>query len=277
MKGVPNLKISKLILIFILPTTILLSVVLASILQEDTIPAWFKNISAISSALIAYFLFLKDHSIKVFILWNKLKGLFKRDTIAWKGTYKFSFYEENYNFIKDVDSLIKRIKLTFEDDVEIKHIDNNNENYASFTIMLKGYNRMIRVYNKPSIDENTYRLSVEYEVSVSYSDSRTEIKRYNEFLNVLSKSHKVIGKESITDNSEKELYAINLSFSKYNPFYGLSIKHIDDKAKSVKFNLKFEVENIKITTTKNTLKAVSENKEQLINVLNDYVALSTIG
>lgn len=278
MKGVAILKKTKLILIFFIPTIVFLTVVVTSILGEDAIPIWLKNISAIFSAFIAYFLFLKDHSIKVFVGWNKLKGIFKKDTVAWTGTYKFSFYEEeDYNFIKNVDSLIKRIKITFKEDVDIKDIDNNNENYATFTIMRKGYERKIRVQHQQKIDENIHQLTINYAVSVSYSDSRTEIKNYKEFLDLLNKEHKVIGKEAINDNSEKEQYIINMSFYKYNPFYGLSIKHIDKRAKSVEFSLKFRVDGMQISTTKNTLKAVSENKEQLINVLNDYITLSTIG
>jgi len=263
--------------VFILPTIILFTVIITSTLGEEVVPTWLQNISAIISAIIAYFLFLKDHSIKVFLGWNRFKGIFKKDTVAWKGTYKFSFYEEDYNFIEDVKSLIQRLNLTFNEEINIRDINNNNENYATFTIMLKGYNRMIRVSHGQSDDENIHKLTINYEVSISYSDSRTEIQRYNKFLELLNKGHKIIGKELITDNSEKELYIIHLSFAKYNPFYGLSIKNIDESAKDVEFNLKFKMDNLIITTSKNTLKAVSENKEQLINVLDDYIALSTVG
>lgn len=263
--------------VFILPTIVLAVALYTSIAGSEDIPNWLSNLSSILSAVIAYFLFLKDHSIKVFLYWNRIKGYFKKDTVAWIGTYKFSFYDEEYNFREDVYSLIERIKITFDGDVSVKSIDNDNENYATFTMMLNGYNRIIRVHHNQSLDENIHKLTISYEVSISYSDSRTEIYRYSTFLDLLNKNHKVIGREAITDNSEKEIYAVNLSFSKNNPFYGLTIKHIDEKAKSVKFNLKFEVENIKITTTKNTLKAVSTNKEQLVNVLKDYVAISTIG
>ena len=263
--------------VFVLPTIILFVALYTGIAGSSSVPDWISNLASILSAITAYFLFLKENSIKVFLYWNKMKGYFKKDTVAWVGTYKFSFYDEEYNFKDDVYFLIERIKITFDENVSVKFIDNDNENYATFTLMLNGYNRIIRVYYNQSLDENVHKMTISYEVSISYSDSRTEINRYNTFLDLLNKNHKVIGIEAVTENSEKEIYAVKLSFYKYNPFYGLTIKHIDERAKSVKFNLKFEMENMNITTTKNTLKAVSTNKEQLINVLRDYVAISTIG
>lgn len=267
----------RVILVFIIPTVIFLTVLVTSIFGTESVPFWIRNLSTISSALIAYFLFLKDHSTKVYLYWHKFLGIFKRDTVSWSGTYKFSFIEDDYNFQYDVNNLIERVKASFEQDVAISMIDNDNENYATFKISYRGRTRNIKVSHNQKLDENIHRLNVNYEVSLSYSDTRTEIDRYRQFLNLLSTNHKDLGKEMIEDNSDRELHAIKMSFTENNPFYGLTVKHIDERAKKVKFLLSFDLNGIKITSTNYTLKAVSEDREQLINVLKEYIALSNIG
>lgn len=261
---------------FWFPVLILILLLIVAVFGEEQFPTWVVNISEIFSVLTALFLYLIGNSIKTFVYWNKFKGFFKRDTVSWEGTYKFSFIYKDYNFEKEVYKFVDRIKLNFKD-VNIKRIK-INETSATFIMSRLGYSQEIELfYNQSSTENEKFGLTFHYTTSISYSDSKKEIERYEEVLDLVNKGYSVLGDESIIQNSEKELHAVSLSFSKYNPFYGLAVKNIHQSVENISFNLRFTVDNTNIEINKNTLKAVSQNKKQLINVLENYIPLSTIG
>lgn len=237
----------------------------------------FLTFTTIISTSAAYLSYLNDNSVTFFVVWNKIKSFFKADTVSWNATYKFSFIEENYNFEEDVEAFINRLKQS-DSSIKIKNKKVSSTN-SYFTIIHQGYEKNIEIFlDKPSMSEDKlYKITFKYIVSISYKDSLKEVERYGLVLKHIKPGHKILAKDTTDNINLLEQYAVKLSFAKFNPFYGLTVKNISTEAKDIEFNLTFNIEDVNIKINKNTLIAISNNQEKVINVLRDYVAMSTIG
>lgn len=254
-------------------TSILIASIIFSLAKPDIAPEWLDAINTIIAAILAYSQFLYSNSKNVFIFVNKILSNLKNDTVVWKGSYKFSLWSDNYFFCEHVKSLKKRIEKKFTKG-KIKHLKINKTS-ATFKFFDKGYSRDISLY-VDKIGEDMYQIRFSYECSLSYRDSKQEIERFSELLSEVSKGYSVIGSDEAEDNSQLDLYSVKISFSKFNPFYRLTVKNISD-VEDINFTLKFIDDETTVEIGNNTLSASAKKKEKLLSVLKNYVALSSIG
>lgn len=258
----------------IIATIILIASVSLTLLKPDKAPNWIEGFNAILVAIIAYSQFIYTHSKEFFILVNKMIAWFKGDTVSWSSSYKFSFHaEDSYRFQEDIEGFRNRLKDSFKD-AKLSRVS-INENSAYMNMDYLGYTRTLEIHLDLK-EQNISQIKFFYKCSLSYKDSKSEIKRFSEVLDLISKNHKVISSDSANHPSQLELYSIKMSFSRFNPFYKLSVKNISN-IKDVRFRLTFVEDDTTIKITNNSLSAISKNKNNLFNVLKDYVALSNIG
>lgn len=261
-------------IMIILSTVYVIAAVVISFINPEKASYWINVGNTVVAVLIAYFQILYSNSKVVFIWSNKVIAWFKHETVVWIGSYKFSFrVRQDYSFDEDVKGFIRRIGILYPE-AKIESLKINSQS-ATFRFIHAGYPRNISLYLDYHDDEN-YQIRIKYESSLSYCDSKKEIKRFDDFLNEVSKGHEIIGSDTAKDKALLELYSVKISFSKFNPFYRLTVKNIS-KVKNISFNLSFKDGGAFIETTKNTLKASSKDKNELLSVLKDYVALSSIG
>ncbi|HFD1744218.1 TPA: hypothetical protein QFP15_000806 [Enterococcus faecium] len=255
-------------------TFVLVASIIFSICKPDDAPGWIESINTILAAVLAYFQFIYSNSKDVFIFVNRLLARVKQETVVWKASYKFSFkLNSEYSFSEDIRGFIKRINKQFPDG-KIERLKINDQS-ATFKFMYEGYPRELSVYADSS-ESDLVRLTLNYECSLSYKDSKKEIDRFSWFLSEVSKGHEIIGTDTAEHNSQLEIYSVKISFSKFNPFYRLTVKNVSD-VKDIKFCLSFTEGKTTIKTNRNTLKVSSKDKDELLSVLKNYVALASIG
>ncbi len=150
-----------------------------------------------------------------------------------------------------------------------------NDQSATFKFNYAGYPRELAVYAN-FLETDLVKLQLSYECSLSYKDSKKEINRFSCFLSEVSKGHEIIGTDTAEQNSQLESYSVKISFSKFNPFYRLTVKNVSD-VKDIKFLLSFTEGRTTIKTNRNTLNVSSKDKDELLSVLENYVALASIG
>ncbi|HDP1318803.1 MULTISPECIES: hypothetical protein [Enterococcus] len=255
-------------------TIFLLVSIVLSIWKPDDAPRWIEAFNTILAAVLAYIQFIYSNSKDFFIFVNKLLAWIKHETVVWTASYKFSFRSNSeYSFGDDVQGFKNRITTKFPE-AKVQHLKINDES-ASFKFNYAGYPREITIHVDHK-EADLFQIRLTYECSLSYKDSKKEIDRFSYFLSEISKNHEVIGTDTAEQKSQLEVYSVKISFTKFNPFYRLTVKNVSD-VKDIKFNLSFTEGESTIKTNKNTLNVSSRDKNELLSVLENYIALASIG
>lgn len=213
---------------------------------------------------------LLNQSSLVFMSWQRIKIYFKGDTVAWRGTYKF-FIKDDYSFKENNHIFIDKLKE--EGEVKIKN-EQEGQGYYKFILEKDGYDKQINI-NCDLGFEGYYQVKISASSSAAYKDSKLEFGKYLELVEkYVSPYSKINVKEPI---KLKEIYSVVIEFRKYNPFYRIMVKHIEEnKDTKLSFNLSFKEGNSRISIKNKSLEINSPEKKDIENILNKYIPISNI-
>lgn len=252
-------------------TMLFLSALVLSIGIGTFTAEWINRIVTILTALSAYCMWLLNHSNTVYILWNKLKLKMLGDTVSWTGTNRFNI-EKGCNFKELVQKYVTNYNnKNSETGMEIS--PSNSDRNLEIKIRGSKNNREISfiLTNGSAYDQ----IKISYSTSMAYKDSINEFSVFLNFVNEFQKITDYSNDEDIFLNDE--FYSVDLTFIKFNPFYHLSIRKLDEENINefeLKFNDRHNNSSIKIKPR--TLTIISSNKESIDESLKKYVVLSSI-
>lgn len=199
------------------------------------------------------------------ILYNNVAFFYKKvrrlvayiggDTVSWESSFKCLTKDSIQNVIYKIDAFIDELGLTMENKTRSKY---------KLSFKERGHTKYIDIYLTEKQEGVQIRFA--YQASVSYKDSKNEFKFFDKKLTSFL--------SDIKYNQGK--YSLKIIFNKYNPFYILSVRHID-KPKKIDFRLEFEDEGVKLVLYPRALEATSTDKEKIIKVFKEYITTSSIG
>ncbi|MEB6085062.1 hypothetical protein [Enterococcus casseliflavus] len=239
--------------------------------NPDFLPG-YESIWTLVTVVVALALYFYNDSFFVFsVVNNALNHLWRKPQVTWELYYAFQTYNEDA-FNVSSNRLTSLIAQTSQ-----LSILNNEENYLEFEIESPD----IRKYRISSIqiDEELQEITCSYKCTLSFKSSKKELDKANDFF---SKLFNTIGKQD-DHGTERQTgpmlinptYTLKLSFSGYNPVYGLMVRRINqNEVKS--FSLKFEQGESVIIIEKNFMEIQSENLKQLEEISKHYLALSDV-
>lgn len=227
---------------------------------------FIDNMLTTLTLLSGFFTFLYNYVDYVFLRANKMFMFFNKDTVSWKSSYKFylspdvDFENLNNTFLKKLEPNGYQISRLTKSPIS-----------CSFLITKGGYERFFRI-NYTKSDEYA-QINLAYSSSTSYKDSKKEIDKFFQILDLYTKN--VIEIDVEDPIILKPLYSASVSFEKSNPFYKLILRHTND-TKDVIFNLEFKEDNTTIKVRKNSLHVSSPEKNKIMNILENYLVFSSI-
>lgn len=225
-----------------------------------------NKIVAAFTALSALWLWLLDNSNMVFLTWNSIKmRYFLRDTVAWKATYVFNV-DVCFDFEKYCKEYIKQLNS--------KKVIASVIKQTATRIIIELHDgkkqQLLKIFL--SDKDDVFQIRFVQSASMAYKDSKSE---YMYFQSLIEKFKKYIsqvdGKSYFLGRDE--LFTVSLQFKKNNPFYHLTVKHVDN-VDIEKFDLKFNDGNVEVKISKNSITLISEEKDDIALALKNYIAIS---
>jgi len=222
---------------------------------------------SVLGALVIYFY---NDSIFVFTLLNSLwNSIWRKPQVTWEMYY--SFHTTQYN---SFDLASKRLVSSLSHNDSLKVLEETS-NYIEYEVEKPD----IRKYslNYTLIDDDTFELTSYYKCTLSYKESKKELDNAITFFESLFTPIAKID-EKITEQNpliDIPYHTLKLSFSKYNPVYGLMVKRLN-KNKIENFNLNFEEGSSKIIIEKNCISITSSDLNELKLISKNYLALTDI-
>ncbi|CZR03702.1 hypothetical protein [Trichococcus collinsii] len=245
-------------------------IIAISLIFTDTekFPLWLTLAVPIFGIVTSYVQFIYNNWDVAFILWHKILAWFQGETVSWTGSCKF-LTNTDFDFRVMVKEFTSDLKNSFKGSKITKLVI--HENNASFGFDYLGYERNIDLFLDIRTDYKQLRLK--YSSTSSYNDSKKEHVNFLSFIEIFSK--KFVFYPNPNTKRTNPLYSVEIIFSKFNPFYRLTIKHLG-KPESIKFELKFQEEDAQIHIYNKKLEIHTEGKDTLAKILKDYIALSSI-
>lgn len=229
------------------------------------------TIFSLSTALIMYGY---NHWQRFFISWRKLMAFIWEKTVTWEAKYVF-YVEADQNFTE----IAKKFKtyLVNEEKFKVQKSKIQNER-AEFSIMTKAVITTVILTVNPINGADEFRLA--FTSSAAYKESKLQIKNFEVVLNDLMKVMPPLIDVSELEmaDSLKAKYSVKIQLGLYNPFYRLTLNHVDSLANQPNWNLKLvEDKSLTVRIQEHTMSATSTDKDKILNVLKEYVAVATVG
>ncbi|MGM8140339.1 hypothetical protein [Enterococcus italicus] len=245
--------------------------IIVQFVNPDLLPG-YEAIWTLVTVIVALALYFYNDSFFVFSVFNNaLNHFWRKPQVTWELYYAFQTYNEDA-FNMSSSRLTNLVTQTSQ--LSILH---NEENYLEFETESPD----IRKYkiSTTQIDEELQEIVCSYKCTLSFKSSKKELDNANDFF---SKLFNAIGKQ---DNSGADrqiepilmnpTYTLKLSFSGYNPVYGLMVRRINQNEVE-SFSLKFEQGESNIIIEKNFMEIQSENLKELEEISKHYLALSDV-
>lgn len=177
------------------------------------------------------------------------------DTVSWESTFKCFVFSELGEVNRKIDTFIGEQKLI---------VINRTSTKYDLKFKEEGHTKNIEIFLTQKPDKVQIRFV--YCSSVAYKDSKNEFNFFDKkLLEFLSKFEHSNGR-----------YSLKIILKKYNPFYILSVQHIN-KPKKIDFRLEFEDDGVNLKLYPYSLEATSEDKGKIQRVFKDYITVSSIG
>lgn len=224
-----------------------------------------NKIVAAFTALSALWLWLLDNSKTVFIAWNSVKMRLSRDTVAWQATDVFdvdSSFDFNRHCKKYIDQLNSK--------EVIASVITENATKIVVELHVGKKQELLKIFL--SDKDDFYQIKFIQSSSMSYKDSRSE---YIHFQSLIEKFKKYMSQVDGTSYflGRAELFTVSLQFKKSNPFYHLTVRHVDN-VEIESFNLEFTDGDVKVKISKNSITLISKEKDNISLALKNYIAIS---
>lgn len=260
---------NKKVTILITATALMIASIYLAVVDSTNFPVWLAIATSIFGVASSYLQFIYNNWDDAFILINKLFAWFKGDTVSWKGSFKF-FTNTEFEFRDLVKEFTNDLK-NYLTGAKITNLDIHESN-ATFRLEYLGYERNIDLFLDKRIDYSQLRLK--YSSTTSYKDSKKEHVNFLNLIEIFSK--KFVFYPNPNTKRTNPLYSVEIIFSKFNPFYRLTIKHLGTP-ENISFALKFKENGADVHIYNKKLEIHTEEKDTMAKILNDYVALSSIG
>ncbi|MBJ7681839.1 hypothetical protein [Weissella confusa] len=242
-------------------------VILVGWFGDSITDTFFQNLILDFSVVAAFVQFAYKKSAAVFIFWNKIISRFRQSTASWSSTRKyfvenFDINEEYENFKEILQSLgwtiIKRSKSDSEIIYEAK---------------LNNLPRTFKIKISPKDGYTQVKFS-----SKSTIDSSAVIHEWNEFQKVFHSFEESMSvlRHSKLPEYEKPVFIVSISLNRFNPFYRLTLRKIDN-AEKVDFKLSFESENVSVKIMPKQIELSSYDSQAISKSLADFVIVSSVG
>lgn len=247
--------------------TFTLLYLLVQLFNPELLPGYdfFWTFISVGAALALY---LYNDSIFFFSIVNNIRNsCFRKPQVTWKIYYTFQTNQSDC-FKSLSDKMINESR-----DSSLQIIE-NDDNLLVYDVEKPD----IRRYSLSSLllDEDTLELTCSYKCTLSYKKSKSELNLSTNFFNSLFMP---IGKIDTMDQQNplitKPSYRLELSFSKFNPVYGLMTKRLSQN-KIDNFSLTFQEKSAQITIEKNCMTIICSDLEDLQYVSKNYIALSDV-
>lgn len=210
----------------------------------------------------------------LFLLWRKIVIIFRPITVSWNISKKF-YVDYGFSFEKFNNKMYNELK----DDSSI-HIKKFNPYDETLIIEFekKGLPIKTKIYYDKSLNN---QIKLEVTTSSSYKDTKTIEEIIFSLFESITKNvpeYKNISSD-INAKISKEVYSVEISLSRYNPFYNYIVRHVSNnetpKFKKMVLTSDDKKTNIEIFNRK--MKITSTNQEVIKKIINNYIPISTIG
>lgn len=257
-------KIIKYIVILVLSLIYLITQIYSDILPDYD---FLWTLFSILGALAIYFY---NDSIFLFTLFNNLWNcIWRKPQVTWEMYYSFHTTQPD-SFILASEKLLSCLNKNGS----LKVLEETTD-YIEYELEKPD----IRKYslNCTLIDDNTFALTSYYKCTLSYKESKKELDNATTFSEKLFSSIAKIDEKISEQNPLLEVpyHTLRLSFSKYNPVYGLMVKRLNQN-KIENFKLSFEEGDSEIIIEKNCITIRSRSLTELKLISKNYLALTDI-
>ncbi|MBC1359475.1 hypothetical protein [Listeria booriae] len=261
-------KVVKYILVLIFSVLYLI----ASSFGESWLPK-FDDLWTIISVLGFLCLYFYNESLLIFSWVNKTKNYFRKPQITWNLCYAVQTSAEN-SFDDTNLELLEYLKgKAGESQVRII---GKNETDCEYHIKTPD----IRIYKltQMDLDDDRIQMIIEYECTLIYKDSKTEIEEGLEFFKKLTERISIENKCELDEHMplfQKPTFTLRLAFAELNPFYGMLVKRIDDKNIDT-FEMQFKRGEALLKIKNSSMEIITDSEKYLKSVVRDYIVLANI-
>ncbi|KRK54242.1 hypothetical protein FD42_GL001151 [Lentilactobacillus hilgardii DSM 20176 = ATCC 8290] len=232
-----------------------------------------KKIVTVFSLTTTLVIYGYNHWKFLFVYWRKFCACLWGDTVSWTGKYVF-YLDAEQDFVQLAKEFRKKVLNQTDVTCEDGKIQKDS---ANFTFNFKGLQNKIKIERSSANDYD--EIVLKYSSSTSYRDSKKQVENFQKIIKKLSAaSPQQIDLSKFRDSQGlKERLSVTISMRKYNPFYRLTLRHFDGDEGILKWNMVLTEDDLKVEIKKHMLRATSSNEEKIIDVLKNYIALSTVG
>lgn len=206
----------------------------------------------------------------VFVYVQRIWALLSGETVSWSVSYRkyfdidFSFSEFYSNFYDLLKDKLDLARFNRKDDELIISYEKN------------GLPITVKIYCV--LQEDSYLFQVRFDSSTSYRDSKKVRKYFFDFIELVNVNSPKLFDKAKNENIKlnNSFFSANIRLVKYNPFYKYILKHIQTDSKEM-FSINLKENNMKIKISPHKLVVQNATKDELEEVLSNYVPISRIG
>ncbi|QMU86679.1 MULTISPECIES: hypothetical protein [Latilactobacillus] len=203
----------------------------------------------------------------IYIKINKFLAFHSANTVSLEP--RFSRISNSTRSLEEIDQKIRSILQNENIKVYDKRSAPNNHENLYYTVLDENQLKFNLNLSKEPCKEGE-RISLKGEYQVSYRDVD---KTWKEFVKLKSIIFNTFSNKE--DEIPRADIMIRTNDVKFNPFYRLTVRHLDNK-KIERFNLKFSEGDLEVTTSLHQIYATSKDEADIEKVISEYVPLSKI-
>ncbi len=199
-------------------------------------------------------------------IWASLSG----ETVSWSVSYR-KYFDINFNFSEFCNDFYNSLN----DKLVLTSFNKEDE---ELIISYEKNGLPIKVEICCVLQEDSYLFQVRFDSSTSYKDSKKVRKYFFDFIELVDVNSPKLFDKAKNENIKlnNSFYSANIRLVKYNPFYKYILKHIQTDSKE-KFSINLKENNMRIKISPHKLIVQNATKDELEEVLSDYVPISRIG
>lgn len=243
-----------------------IGVILVAWIGGNVTDSTFQNVILTFSVITAWGQFLYNNSNDVFIFLNKyIISFFLNTTSAWTASHLY--YVKDFDMEKEYKCLID---VLTENGWEIQK-KKCSKDIIEITGKLNNIPRTFQIFKNEKIDFT--RIRFQYSSAVNSKRAMVEWKRFKKVATDFEQELPLM--KQTLPQEYKTIYTISIKLDKYNPFYRLSLRHLE-KPKNMDFRLTFTENDVDIKIEPHTIEASGQNIEDIEQVISDYIVMSRL-
>lgn len=236
--------------------------------SQSGIPTKIVTIIGLVSGLITV---LYDRTDTVFKLFTLIMSKLSRSTVTWKGDVDFEIMGDlNFETLE-----LREFKKILEDkEFVVEKIFVTNSERLEFSARYEGGLKIKFLVFSSTNGYGLTNINIRSEINCSYKDSKSN---WNSTKQAFEAIREFTSDRYQREDNVKEKFSIKIIVDHdKNPFYKLSVSHLDAEIKY--FSLEYDLGNsTKVIVTDTTLEASSSKPSEIEKIIKNYVILSKVG